>query len=63
VKFKQNIKDFLSSKTNWTGIGMIAGGAGGFYFGQMDFNAAAQLVASGFALIFVRDAIAGMKQQ
>lgn len=60
MKFKQGIREFFSSKTNWTGLGMIAGAVGGAYFKQIDFNSAAQLVASGLALIFVRDAIAGM---
>lgn len=59
--FKQGIKEFFQSKTNWTGLGMIVGGAGAFAYDQMDFAAAAQLVASGFALIFMRDAIAGIK--
>jgi len=65
MKFKQDFRTFLSKKTNWLGIGMIAGGiislmnsstAGSEYSQE-----AVKSILAGFALLFVRDGIEGVK--
>lgn len=62
MKFKQDVKTFLSSKTNWMGVSGVIGAVVGFYAGQLDIVQAVQsgMVALGF--IFVKDAIAGKNQ-
>ena len=58
IGFKQEIKEFLSSKTNWTGLSMVIGSIVGFKYGQVDAVTAVQGVMAGLALISVKDAIA-----
>lgn len=59
--FKQNLNDFLQSKTNWTAIAAIASGAIGWYMKTLDPVQATQMIINGMALLFIRDAIAGVK--
>lgn len=59
--FKQNVRQFLASKTNWTGLTMIVSAFIGYQTGAMDAVSAWQTAASGLGLIFIRDAIAGAK--
>ena len=61
MKFKQSIKEFLQSKTNWAGITMIGSGVVGFASGVMDAVVSFQTIAGGFGLMFIKDAIAGAK--
>lgn len=56
--FKQDLREFFSSKSNWAGIGMIAGGLVGIYT-KADLTISMQAIIGGLALIFVKDAIAG----
>ena len=54
--FKQSLKEFFQSKTNWTGMTMIATGAYLIY--QKDVVTGMQSAFGGLALITVKDAIA-----
>ncbi len=62
---KQTIGQFLKSKTNWLGISMVIGGIfsivndykAGLPISEESFKS----ILAGFALIFVRDGIAGIK--
>ncbi len=62
---KQDINQFFKSKTNWLGIGMIIGGAVTVYNAYTSNlpmpDEAIKSMLAGFALIFVRDGIAGVK--
>jgi hypothetical protein len=57
MKFKQNTGDFIASKSNWTGMVMIAGGAYGGYTKAMDITAAIQMILGGIAVISIKDAV------
>jgi len=56
--FEQDVKQFLSSKTNWTGMTMIVTGCVGLYAKSMDAVTAWQSIFGGLGLLFVKDAIA-----
>jgi len=58
MKFKQSTGDFIRSKTNWTGMVMIAGGLYGGYTQAMDYTSAIQMVLGGIAVISIKDAVA-----
>ncbi len=58
MMFKQSLNEFFSSKSNWTGLGMIVGGLIGISQ-KADLTISSQAVIAGLALIFVKDAIAG----
>lgn len=58
---KQDIEQFFKSKTNWLGLGSIVGGIIAFQYGGMAQYEAGQMVVAGFAMIFLRDGIAGVK--
>lgn len=58
IGFKQDIKAFFSSKSNWTALSMIIGSIVGLKYGQVDAVTAVQGVMAGLALISVKDAIA-----
>jgi len=60
LKFKQDIRDFFSSKTNWLGIITIGGAAVGYYSGMMNPLEAYQTATGALMALFVRDAIAGV---
>jgi hypothetical protein len=55
--FSQNIKQFISSKTNWTGLGMIAGAVVGFKTAVLTPYEAVQTAIAGFSLLFIKDAV------
>jgi len=59
--FKQNLSEFFHSKTNWTGIAMMAGAIAGYLTETADPAAAAESFMLGLSLLFIRDAIAGVK--
>lgn len=65
MKFKQGVKVFLESKTNWLGLGMIVGGlvaiVNSLKTTVLIPEEAVKSILAGLALIFVRDGIAGMK--
>jgi hypothetical protein len=52
--------NWLKQKTTWTGLTAIAVGALLIYKGNL--NEGVQTVIGGFGLIFVREAIAGIKK-
>jgi len=56
--FKQDLKQFLSSKTNWTGMTMIVTGVVGLIYKSIDPVTAWKSISGGVALICVKDAIA-----
>lgn len=64
MKFKQSIKAFFTSKSNWLGLSMITGGAialfNEYQTSQTISQNAVESILAGFALLFVRDGIAGM---
>ena len=55
-------KKWYQQKTFWAGFAAIGAGVGGILSGQMDVQTAVQTIVGGFAAIFVRDAIEGVKQ-
>lgn len=55
-------KKWYQQKTTWVGVAAIASGAAGFLSGQIDVGTAIQTVIGGFAAIFGRQAIEGMKE-
>lgn len=59
VMFKQDIKTFLQSKTNWTGITIIGSAIVGYYTGAITPVELFAGVTNGLGLMFIRDAIAG----
>ncbi len=61
MKFKQDVKTFLKSKTNWTGLGLIIGGALAFHYKNLSEFEAGQMIVAGFSIIFLRDGIEGAK--
>lgn len=61
---KQDIQSFFKSKTNWLGLSMISGGLISV-FNSLNSKTeitqnAIESILGGFALIFVRDGIAGV---
>lgn len=59
IGFEQDVKTFLSSKTNWTAIGIIGGAIIGYYTKSATPVEAFAGVANGLGMLFIRDAIAG----
>ena len=57
MMFKQNLKQFISSKSNWKATVMIIGGAYAAFTGLMDYPSAIQMVTGGIAVIGLRDAL------
>lgn len=60
VGFKQTVRDFMRSKTNWTAITAIATAGMGYLTGDYALPAAMGQALGGLSMLFVRDAIAGM---
>lgn len=58
VGFKQTVREFLASKSNWTGLTMIIGGAIGLYQ-KADVSTSVTAIMGGLSLLFIRDGIAG----
>lgn len=65
MKFKQDVKKFFSSKTNWLALSMIGGGlvpiVNSMKAGAPIPKEAVESILAGLALLFVRDGIAGIK--
>lgn len=65
MKFKQSVKVFLKSKTNWLGLSMIIGGTiaiiNSMKVSVIIPEEAVKSILAGLALVFVRDGIAGLK--
>lgn len=55
--FEQDLKEFLSHKTNWTGMTLVLIGIVGIFNG-MDSALVVSSIMGGLSLLFVRDAIA-----
>lgn len=55
--FAQDVKGFLSSKTNWTAVTGIILAVVGYTSGVIDSVALAAAILNGFAVIFLRDAV------
>ncbi len=60
LKFKQDVGDFFSSKTNWLSLITIGAGIFGFYSGSMEPLQAYYTVTGAVMAITFRDAIAGV---
>lgn len=58
-KMRQTLKGFFSSKTNWTGMSMIAAGGYGLYSKSMEPTEAIMMIGNGFGLIGIKSAIVG----
>lgn len=54
IGFRQDVRTFLKSKSNWTGLTMIFGGAIGIYQ-KANLTVSVQAIMGGLALIFVKD--------
>lgn len=54
-------KKWYQRKTTWTGIAAIVGAGVGMTTGAIDIKTGVQTIVGGFALIFMRDAIEGIK--
>lgn len=61
MKFKQTLKEFFKSKTNWTGLTMILSAVSGFLTQSISPAEAWQMITAGLAIIFLKDAVAGVK--
>lgn len=59
MKFKQNIKDFFASKTNWTCLIGIITAIVGYIAKEFTLSTALQMALTSLSVMFVRDAIAG----
>jgi len=57
--FKQTVKDFFKSKTNWTAVTMIIAAIVGYFTKEFTASVAITQIFGGFGLLFIRDAIAG----
>lgn len=62
MKFKQTSKEFFRSKTNWTGLTMILSAISGFLTQTLGAAEAWQMVTAGLGIIFIKDAVVGVKQ-
>lgn len=60
--FKQTLRQFAASKTNWTAITAVAVAVAGYLTQEYSLANAISQILGGFALLFVRDAIAGKGQ-
>lgn len=58
--FKQSLVEFFSSKTNWAGMTTVILALVGAWVGEYNMQATVTQVMAGLAMLFVRDAIAGM---
>lgn len=58
IGFKQDVRTFLKSKSNWTGLSMVIGGIIGITQ-KADLTISVQAIMGGLALIFIKDAISG----
>lgn len=56
IGFKQDVKEFFQSKSNWTGITSIV--VGGYLIHIGEVRTGIESIFAGLALIFVKDAIA-----
>jgi hypothetical protein len=61
MKFKQDIKEFISSKSNWLGVSAVLSGAIGYQTKALQPIEAINMIGGGLALLFVHDTIAGSK--
>jgi len=61
MKFKQSLKEFMTSKTNVLGLTGVASGIAGWYTKTISPIESVQAIGAGLGLIFVKDAIAGKK--
>lgn len=57
--FKQTLRQFLRSKTNWSALTLIVTGLAAYLGGEISLAAMLGAVFNGLSLLFVRDAIAG----
>ena len=56
--FKQTVREFFGSKSNWIGMSAIVGGAVGWYTGTVPPTVAAVGIMGGLQAICAKDAIA-----
>lgn len=56
--FKQTVREFVASKTNWTGITMTASAGVAYLTGELSASAALTPALTGISLLFIRDALA-----
>jgi len=56
--FNQSLKDFFTSKTNWTAITMIVVAIVGYIAKEYTLSNALTQALTGLGMLFVRDAIA-----
>lgn len=56
--FHQDIKEFFSSKTNWTAITMIIVAVVGYIAKEYTLASALTQALTGVGMLFIRDAIA-----
>lgn len=62
MKIRQGFREFFSSKTNLTGLGLIVAGGYGFYSKTMEPTEAIFMVFNGLGFIGVKDALAGLSK-
>lgn len=56
--FKQTVREFMASKTNWTGLTMTASAGVAYLTGELSASAALTPALTGVSLLFIRDALA-----
>lgn len=60
--FKQTIKEFFKSKTNWTAVTMIVAAIVGYLTKEFTASAAINQMFGGLGILFIRDAVAGISK-
>ena len=60
--FKQTIKEFFKSKTNWTSVTMIVAAIVGYFTNEFTASATITQIFGGLGLLFIRDAVAGINK-
>lgn len=57
--FKQTLRQFLASKSNWTALTAVLVAVAGYLTQEYTLASAVSQALGGMALLFVRDAISG----
>lgn len=61
MKFKQSLKSFFASKTNWTCLIGIISATAGYIAKEFTLSTALQMGLTSLSVMFIRDAIAGQE--
>lgn len=61
MKFKQSLKSFFASKTNWTCLTGIIASIAGYLAKEFTLSTALQMGLTSLSILFIRDAISGQE--